>query len=153
MVVRLRRAGIDTDLISVLHTPTTPPNSALCWLDGASSVSLSSGETATVAGLFRLSLAEAAFNGGSSALVDRLCHLGLKHDQAMSIEESLLENRIIIMVEVTDEFELPAIFHTFRGLAAEKARTVDLNRRTPKAIHGSQRYRPIPALCHAVAAA
>jgi hypothetical protein len=157
VVVRLRQAGIDTDLISVLHPMGARPNSALCWLEGETAVPLSSGGTGSISGLFGISVANLARNGGSVGLADRLSQLGLTHDQGMNIEESLLENRFIVMVEVTDEFELPAIFHTFRGLAAEKVHTADLDRRIPEATHGT-RYRPAPSFSahpfsHAAAAA
>jgi hypothetical protein len=155
VVVRLKQAGIPTDLVSVIHPAGGRPNSAFCWLDGILPVPLSSGGTAFVSGLFRLSLEDAG-RSQSTGLADRMSQLGLTHDQGMNIEESLLENRIIVLVEVHDEFELPPIFHTFRGLAAEKVHTADLDRRTPESSHGSARYRPAlhPRLVpHSVAAA
>ncbi len=155
VVVRLKQAGIDTDLISVIHPAGGRPNSAFCWLDGTSPVSLSSGGTTFVSGLIRLSLEEVGRNR-SLGLADRLKRLGLTHDQGMNIEESLLETRIIILVEVHDEFELPPIFHTFRGLAAEKVHTADLEHRTPELSHGLPRYRPAlhtRHFSHSVAAA
>jgi hypothetical protein len=153
VVVRLRRAGIDADLISVIHPYAARPNSALCWLNGALTVPLSSGETASVSGLLRLALADPDGNARSNALVERLVRLGLSREQGLNIEESLLENRIIIAVEVHDEFELPAIFHTFRGLAAEKVHTADLNPRNAKAGRRTDRYRPAPAHVFSIAAA
>jgi hypothetical protein len=158
MVVRLKRAGIDTDLVSILHPPAARPNCALCWLDGASSVPLSSGGAAIVSGLFRLSLADPRANGGSATLADRLCLLGMGTDQGLYIEERLHENRIVILVEVYDEIELPVIIHTFRGLASEKAHAVDLNWRNAPPARGPARQGPAPsrphhALSHAVAAA
>jgi hypothetical protein len=155
VVVRLKQAGIDTDLISVIHPAGGRPNSAFCWLDGTSPMPLSSGGTAFVSGLFRHSLEDAG-RTRSAGLADRLNRLGLTHDRGMNIEESLLENRIIVLVEVHDEFELPPIFHTFRGLAAEKVHTADLERRTPELSHASARYRPAlhpPILAHSAAAA
>src|SRR5579862_7138691 len=137
VVVRLKHAGIDTDLISVIHAAGARPNSAFCWLDGTSTMPLASGGMTTVSGLFRHSLGDVSKNDAALGLADRLNRLGLNHDQGMNIEESLLENRIIILVEVHDEFELPAIFHTFRGLAAEKVHTADLEHRLPEAAHGS----------------
>lgn len=155
VVVRLKHAGIDTDLISVIHPAGARPNSAFCWLDGTSTVPLTSGGSTTISGLFRNSLSDVSKNP-TSGLADRMSRLGLTHDQGMNIEESLLENRIIILVEVHDEFELPAIFHTFRGLAAEKVHTADLEHRPLDAAHASHRYRPSVAtrlFTHAVAAA
>jgi hypothetical protein len=139
MVVRLKRAGIGTDRISVLHPQAARPNSALCWLDGASSVQISSGETASVSGHFRLSLESSHGTATASALVDRLRRLGLSRDQSSNIEESLLENRMVIAVEVTDEFELPSIFRTLRSLDAEKINTADLDHRVPEEAHGLRR--------------
>jgi hypothetical protein len=156
VVVRLKQAGIDTDLISVIHPASARPNSAFCWLDGTSSLPMTSGGSTTVSGLFRYSLSAVSRSNGSSGLADRLSSLGLTHDQGMSIEESLMENRIIVLVEVHDEYALPAIFHTFRGLAAEKVHTADLERRKPATVNGSGRYRPplsSRSFPHAVAAA
>src|ERR1700722_8757354 len=100
VVVRLKQAGVDTELISVIHPAGGRPNSAFCWLDGTSPVPLSSGGTTFVSGLFRLSLEDVG-SGRSHwvGLADRLKRLGLTHDQGMNIEESLLENRIIVLVE------------------------------------------------------
>jgi hypothetical protein len=156
VVVRLKQAGIDTDLISVFHPSGARPNSAFCWLDGTATVPLASGGTTMISGLFRYSLAESSKSQATTGLADRLHRLGLTHDQGMNIEESLLENRLLIMVEVHDEFDLPAIFHTFRGLAAEKVHTADLERRAPEGAHASTRYRPSLSprhFVHAVAAA
>lgn len=139
MVVRLRQAGIDTDRISFLHPRAARPNSALCWLDGAASVPISSGETASVSGHFGRSLAGSGGNAPGNALVDRLRRLGVSRDQSLNIEESLLENRIVIALEVTDEFELPTIFSTLRGLAAEKINTADLDHRAWEEDRGFRR--------------
>jgi hypothetical protein len=156
VVVRLKQAGIDTDLISVIHPAAARPNSALCWLNGMSSLPMTSGGSTSVSGLFRYALSDVSRNNGSSSLADRLSCLGLTHDQGMSIEESLMENRIIVLVEVHDEYDLPAIFHTFRGLAAEKVHTADLERRKSGTANGAGRYRPPLSsriFAHAVAAA
>ena len=63
--------------------------------------------------------------------------LGLDHEQSSSLEESLLENRIVIAVEVHDEYDMPAIYHTLRGLSVEKVRTADVapSRQAPARSH------------------
>ena len=66
-------------------------------------------------------------NGASFA--DRMSKLGLNHEQGSSLEESLLENRIVIAVEVHDEYEMPAIYHTLRGLDVQKVSTADVARK------------------------
>jgi hypothetical protein len=43
----------------------------------------------------------------------------------MNVEETVLGGGIIIAVDVADETELPAIFHTLRGLTVEKVKTAD----------------------------
>ena len=52
--------------------------------------------------------------------------MGVGHEQCASLENSLLEDRIVIAVEIEDEYELPAIYHTLRGLDVQKVNISDV---------------------------
>ena len=123
LIVRLSRAGIPTARISVLHPAALRPNSTLCWIKGSVSYPLPSGEQATVSGMLGLRLAAQERKWTRYPLMDGLCNIGLSLRQSMNIEETMLGGGIIIAVDVADETELPAIYHTLRGLAVEKVRT------------------------------
>jgi hypothetical protein len=125
VVVRLKRAGISTESISILHPESLRPNSATCWMNGSAFMHLSSGQAVSVSGALSRALKEdGAANGASFA--DRMSKLGLNHEQGSNLEESLLEHRIVIAVEVSDEYEMPAIYHTLRGLNVQKVSTADV---------------------------
>jgi hypothetical protein len=134
VVVRLKRAGIPTESISILHPQSLRPNSAVCWMSGSAAMRMTSGQAVYVSGaLSRAMEAGAAARNGAS-FVDRASRLGLSHEQCLSLEESLLENRIVIAVEVDNEYDMPAIYHTLRGLAVQKVSTADVaHRRSPAA--------------------
>lgn len=141
VVVRLKRAGISTDSISILHPESLRPNSALCWINGSAFMHLSSGQAVSVSGsLSRALKHEGEANGESFA--DRMAKLGLNHEQGSSLEESLLENRIVIAVEVNDEYEMPAIYHTLRGLAVQKVSTADVAHKGAHSTVREHRYHP-----------
>jgi hypothetical protein len=141
VVVRLKRAGISTAAISILHPEALRPNSALCWINGSAFMHLSSGQAVSVSGALSRALKDEGEANGSP-FTDRMKKLGLNHEQGSSLEESLLENRIVIAVEVSDEYEMPAIYHTLRGLAVQKVSTADVARKGSTATGRSHRYHP-----------
>jgi hypothetical protein len=139
VVVRLKRAGLPTAMISIIHPQSRRPNSALCWMCGTSQETLSSGEVVTVAGSLGSTLKNGRRNGIS--FCERIGRLGLTHEQSSSLENSLLEDRIVIAVEVHDEYELPAIYHTLRGLQVERVNISDVAHKGTSSI-SSHRYHP-----------
>ncbi|HEY4989846.1 MAG TPA: hypothetical protein VII09_08565, partial [Opitutaceae bacterium] len=141
VVVRLKRAGIATSSISILHPESLRPNSAVCWMNGSAFLHLPSGQRVSVSGSLSRSLKEDGGANGAS-FADRMGGLGLDHRQRSSLEESLLENRIVITVEVHDEFEMPAIYHTLRGLAVQKVSTADVAHKGSAVATRSHRYHP-----------
>jgi hypothetical protein len=128
VVVRLKRAGISTASISILHPESLRPNSAVCWINGSAFMHLASGQAVSVSGALSRALKDDGEANGAS-FADRMSKLGLNHEQGSSLEESLLENRIVIAVEVHDEYEMPAIYHTLRGLDVQKVSTADVARK------------------------
>ena len=143
LIVRLNRAGVPTQLISVIHPDAFRPNSTLCWIKGSVSFPLSSSAgRATVSGMLGLRLSAQERRWSRSPFIDGLCDIGLSHDQSLNVEESLLGNRIVIAVEVADESELPAIYHTLRGLEIEKVSTPDTAKPHVPALR-SGRYRRV----------
>jgi len=102
---------------------------------------LSSGQAVSVSGALSRALKDEGEANGSP-FTDRMKKLGLNHEQGSSLEESLLENRIVIAVEVSDEYEMPAIYHTLRGLAVQKVSTADVARKPGAAAARSHRYHP-----------
>jgi hypothetical protein len=123
LIVRLRRAGIATESVSVFHPTPLRPNSTVCWIRGAANYSLSSGEAVTVAGSLGRKLV--SDKRKLSSFLDSLQSLGFSHEQSLGIEEKLLENYIIIAAEVIGESDLRAIYHTFNGLTVETVRITD----------------------------
>jgi len=153
-IVRLKQADVETTQISIVHPKRSRPNSVLCWLNGSSRLRLSSGEFVSVAGLLRLSMrrpqnSEAPGDG----LGDRLRRLGLTPAQSEDLEQSLLENRIIVMIEVPCESELPGIFRVLHSVAAENVHAVDLDQIESETGRESRRDRgAMPPLEPALAA-
>jgi len=101
---------------------------------------LSSGQAVSVSGALSRALKEDGEANGAS-FGDRMSKLGLNREQGSSLEESLLENRIVIAVEVEDEYVMPAIYHTLRGLAVQKVSTADVAHRGAAAAR-SHSYHP-----------
>jgi len=128
MIVRLKRAQISVSRISAVYSRGSRPNSALSWLTRSAQLPLSTGESVSVSGTLRVALAHPGDSAGSS-LFDRLCDLGLDHGQSATLEEALLENRIVIAIEVREENELAEIFEVLHGLAAENILTIDADHR------------------------
>jgi hypothetical protein len=124
VIVRLKRAGIATGLISVLYPSKLRPNSTRCWIRGNVSYDTGAGEV-SVSGMLGLRLNALKKRWSSNPLVDGLGEIGLNHDQSMTVVESLMGNHIVVAVEIGDESDLPAIYHTLRGLAIGKVRTAD----------------------------
>jgi hypothetical protein len=143
VIVRLKQAGISMASISILHPQSLRPNSALCWINGSAFLKLSSGESVAITGSLSRPLSEDVGRDESTPFAGHLGRLGLSREEALSLEESLLENRIVIAIEVTDEYELPAVYHTLRGLDVQKVDTADLAQRGPADGSRSRRYRPV----------
>jgi hypothetical protein len=143
VIVRLRQAGISTALISIFHPESLRPNSAVCWINGTAFLPAPSGEGISVSGSLSRPLNDDLKNNESGSFVDRLCRMGLSRDQATSLEDSLLESRIVIAVEVHDEYELPAIYHTLRGMAVKKVNIADIARNASGVPTRSRKYRPL----------
>jgi hypothetical protein len=150
VIVRLKRAGISTEQLSIFHPPALRPNSARCWINGTSLIPLSSlysAHSVSVSGALRRQFNALPRKNRFACLADGLTSLGLDHEQSVGIENSLLENRIVIAIGVLDEYELPAIYHTLRGLAVEKACTSDVDQVGIARPARSHRYHPefVPA--------
>jgi hypothetical protein len=141
VVVRLRRAGIETAAISILHPEALRPNSALCWINGSAFMHLSSGQAVSVSGALSRTLRHDGEANGES-FGDRMSKLGLNHQQGKSLEESLLENRIVIAIEVNDEYDMPTIYHTLRGLAVQKVSTADVAHKGSATPSRTHKYHP-----------
>lgn len=143
VIVRLKQAGISTALISILHPKSLRPNSAVCWINGSVFLPWPSGEGISVSGSLSRPLNEDLKKNESSPFADRLCRLGLSHEQGASLEDSLLERRIVIAIEVHDEYELPAIYHTLRGMAVQKVNIADIAKNASGVPTRSRKYRPL----------
>jgi hypothetical protein len=122
LIVRLKRAGIATGLISVLYPSKLRPNSTRCWIRGNISYSSPHGAV-TVSGMLALRLAALKVKWQRDVLANSLGEIGFSHDQGLNIAERLNGDRIVVAVEISDAAQLPAIYHTFRGLDVEKVRT------------------------------
>lgn len=145
LVVRLKRSGIATGLISVLYPSNLRPNCTRCWIRGSMPFPLESGEEITVSGMLGLRLNALGRRWGGHPLVDGLSEIGLSHEQSVSVEESLRGNAIVVAVEVADESDLPSIYHTLRGLAVEKVQTSDSAIGSRELATPSRRYRRVYA--------
>jgi hypothetical protein len=145
LIVRLKRAGIATEMISILHPAALPPDSSLCGIKGSVTFPLGTGEHAMVSGMLGLRLSAQERKWTRNPLVDGLRNLGMSVDQSLGIEESLLEDRIVVAVEVADETELPAIYHTLRGLVVEKVSTAASAPAVLDSSSRSARYRRVYA--------
>jgi hypothetical protein len=143
VIVRLKRAGISMAAISILHPQSLRPNSAVCWINGSAFLPLPSGEGIAVSGSLSRPFNEDLKKNESTPFSDRLCRMGLSREQGASLEDSLLENRIVIAIEVHDEYELPAIYHTLRGMAVQKVNLADIARHGPGIPARSGKYRPL----------
>lgn len=120
IIVRLKRAGIDPALISLLHPVSSRPNSARCWLGGSAKLRLASGEKIAVSGFLRPDFDELEHDAPSHSFDDLLSHLGLSHEHRVSLEETLLENRVVIAVNAVDKSEIPTVIQTLQRAGGEK---------------------------------
>jgi hypothetical protein len=131
VIVRLKRAGIPPSYISLIHPLASCPNSAECWLGGSAQLRLSSGEEIAASGFLRRLLEDAGTSGTSPhSLDENLANLGLAHERRLALEETLLENRVVIAVDVVDRLELPTILQTLHRSGAEKIFATEVNRST-----------------------
>jgi len=125
LIVRLKRAGIAPALISVIHPLSSRPNSALCWLGGSLKIRVASGEKIAVSG-FLQPLLERADQTPPATLDEKFADLGLSHEQRVSLEETLLENRVVVAIDVEEKVELPTMLQTLQRAGAEKVFTANL---------------------------
>jgi hypothetical protein len=137
LIVRLKQADVATSQISVLHPKASRPNSTRCWLNGSTRLPLSSGEMISAAGSLGQALRRSSERGVSDSLTSRLNAMGFSASQSHDMDERLLENRIIVAIDVSGEFELPAIFRAMRSVAAEDIQAVNLQRVRN---HAEERY-------------
>jgi hypothetical protein len=145
IIVRLKRAGISTEQLSIFHPPALRPNSARCWINGTTLLPISylySGQRVAVSGSLSRQFIAILRKNRFASIVDGMMALGLSHEQSVGLENSLLENRIVIAIGVLDEYELPAIYHTLRGLSVEKACAADVDHRSGEIPSRSHRYHP-----------
>jgi len=145
LVVRLKRAGIATSLLSVLYPTSLRPNSTRCWIRGSVPFALESEDDVTVSGMLGLRLNALLKRWGRRSLVDGLSVIGLSHEQSVNVAESLRASGIVVAVEVADEADLPTIYHTLRGLEVEKVRTADSEIESENLVTPSRRYRRVYA--------
>jgi hypothetical protein len=147
VIVRLKTAGISTDQLSLFYPPVLRPNSARCWVNGTALLPLTSTQCISVSGSLSQVFKDVLRKNKFATLSDGMRSLGLSDKERTSLEESLRENRIIVAIHVLDEYELPAIYHTLRGLAVEKASVVDVYEPGAAIPVRSHRYHPefVPA--------
>jgi hypothetical protein len=128
IVVRLKRAGISTAHLSVIHPSLCCPNSTLCWLGGSTQLRLSSGMNIAASGFLSGRLQTPADVATSEAtFTGKLAQLGLTHEQSSILEETMLENRVAIAVEVEEKSELATILQVLQRAGAEKIFTCRLD--------------------------
>ena len=119
IIVRLKQAGVPTTKISVIHPISGMPNSAACWLEGSAEVALSSGTTVAIAGSLTEKLA--VHNGRTTAdLSKKLWKLGLNAEECGTIEETLLENRFVLTVDLAKGDMHSVVIDILRKVTAEK---------------------------------
>jgi hypothetical protein len=140
LIVRLKRAGIATGLISVLYPSKHRPNSTRCWIRGNISYSSPHGEV-TVSGMLALRLAAVKAKRQRDGLANSLAEIGFSHDQGLNVAERLNGARIVVAVEIADHAELPAINHTFRGLDIVKIRIANTAAIAPELAGRYRRFR------------
>lgn len=121
IVVRLKRAGISTAHLSVIHPLQCCPNSTLCWLGGSTQLRLSSGMNIAASGFLSEQLQTPADVATSTAtFTGKLAQLGLTHEQSLILEETMLESRVAIAIEVEVKSELATILQVLQRAGAEK---------------------------------
>jgi hypothetical protein len=140
IIVRLKRAGVATAHLSIIHPMASCPNSTLCWLGGSTRLRISSGANIAASGFLSSSLQTPADVATAAATFGgKLAQLGLTHDQCVSLEETMLENRVIIAIEVEDKSDLLTIFQVLHRAGAEKVFTSHLDPApTPRAARAAR---------------
>ena len=129
IIVRLKRAGIAPSLISIIHPLASRPNSALCWLGGSLQLRVASGEKIGVSGFLQPLLdPDSATTTKPASLDEKLADLGLAHERRLTLEETLLENRVIVAIDAEEKAELPTMFQTLQRAGAEKIFTSHVQR-------------------------
>ena len=131
IIVRLKRAGIAPSLISLVHPLGSCPNSAKCWLGGSAKLRLKSGEKIAASGFLRGLFDELKHHATADSFDEMLSSLGLTHENRLSLEETLLENRVVIAIDAIDKAEFPTVFQTLQRSGAEKIFAADIAR-SPK---------------------
>lgn len=140
IVVRLKRAGISTAHLSIIHPSHCCPNSTLCWLGGSTPLRLSSGVSIAASGFLSGPLQTPADVATSSAtFTGKLAQLGLTHEQSSTLEETMLENRVAIAIEVEEKSELATILQVLQRAGAEKIFTCRLETSSAPREHRSLR--------------
>jgi hypothetical protein len=129
-------------MISILNPQSLSTNSALCWLNGSALLPLTPSQSVSVSGLLSRALNGTSKKNQGASFSDRMGKLGIAHEQCASLENSLLESRIVIAVEVHDEYELPAIYHTLRGLDVQRVNISDVAHKGVPGSSRSHRYHP-----------
>jgi hypothetical protein len=121
IIVRLRRAGIPTAQLSLIHPLHRCPNSTLCWLGGSTRLRVASGVNIAASGFLSAPLQTPADVATSDATFSgKLAQLGLSHEQSVVLEDTMLENRVAIAVEVVDKATLATILQVLQRAGAEK---------------------------------
>jgi hypothetical protein len=143
IIVRLKRAGIAPALISLIHPLTSRPNSARCWLGGSGKLRLPSGEKIAVSGFLRPQFSELEHDTHVSSFDELLSQLGLIHEHRLSLEETLLESRVVVAVDAVDKAEIPTVVQTLQRAGAEKILAADVARfveaSAPRAVRGHRK--------------
>ena len=122
IVVGLKRLGIPTSGVSVLYPTYSQPDTVVYWLDGSARLAMSpSGQTVAVSGPLRVAL-EQQYHGedGIPPLVQGLRSLGLTNEQSHNFESALLNDRIVIGINTSDDSELALVIHILHHIGAEK---------------------------------
>lgn len=149
IIVRLKRAGIVPALLSVIHPLASRPNSALCWLGGSKKLRLASGEKIATSGFLGESLQTPDDQAGSTTFVSKLAQLGLTHEQCVSLEETMLETRVVVAIKMKEKSELRTILQVLQQAGAEKVFTAHLDLLKPsdaaRAVRASRHGMPAAA--------
>lgn len=128
IVVRLKRAGIPTPRLSVIHPLQCCPNSTLCWLGGSTRLRLSSDVNIAASGFLSAPLQTPADVATSTAtFTGKLTQIGLTHEQGLILEETMLESRVAIAIEVVEKSELATILQVLQRAGAEKTFTARID--------------------------
>ena len=116
IVIRLKRAGIPRDRISVIYPERRRPNCALCWLNGEASPQLWGDELIAAGG----PLSRIVDISSEPALVGSLRDFGLSHADACNCADLVSRGQTLVAVQAADEAEIAIAWPTFRQLEAER---------------------------------